>query len=94
MVLAVAGLHPVIGISIVGPLLMPLQPDQSMLGIIFLSSWALGSAAGPLSGMNISVQGKYGIDGMQIMRWNLPYMLGMSLLVVAALVVFEQLLLV
>ncbi len=91
MVLAVSGLHPVIGISIIGPLLMPLQPDQSMLGIIFLSSWALGSAAGPLSGMNISIQGKYGIDGMQIMRWNLPYMLGMSLLVMLTLLVFERL---
>ena len=90
MVLAVSGLHPVIGISIIGPLLMPLQPDQSMLGIIFLSSWALGSAAGPLSGMNISIQGKYGIDGMQIMRWNLPYMLGMSGLVVLTLFVFER----
>ena len=90
MLLAVSGLHPVIGISIIGPLLMPLQPDQSMLGIIFLSSWALGSAAGPLSGMNISIQGKYGIDGMQIMRWNMPYMLGMSVLVMLTLLVFER----
>lgn len=90
MLLAVSGLHPVIGISLIGPLLMPLQPDQSMLGIIFLSSWALGSAAGPLSGMNISIQGKYGIDGMQIMRWNMPYMLGMSVLVMLTLFVFER----
>ncbi|WP_315980162.1 hypothetical protein [Aliamphritea spongicola] len=40
--------------------------------------------------MNISIQGKYGIDGMQIMRWNMPYMLGMSALVMLTLFVFER----
>ncbi|WP_315980163.1 hypothetical protein [Aliamphritea spongicola] len=46
MVLAVSGLHPVIGISIIGPLLMPLQPDQSMLGIIFYPAGRWGRQQG------------------------------------------------
>jgi len=62
-----------------------------MLGVVFLSSWALGSAAGPLSGMNIAIQGKYGIDSQQIMRWNLPYVLVMSFFVLAALYIMQAL---
>ncbi len=80
--LAIVGVHPIISIALIGSLLTPLQPDHTLLALVFLSSWALGSAVGPLSGMNLAMQGRYGVDSFQIMRWNLGYIAAMSIFVV------------
>ena len=73
LLMALFGIHPIISISLLGPLLTPLNPDQSLMAMMFLASWALGSAVGPLSGMNLAVQGRYGIEAVSLTRWNLPY---------------------
>ncbi|MCL6416620.1 hypothetical protein MIB92_13250 [Aestuariirhabdus sp. Z084] len=85
VLLAVAGVHPIISISLVGALLAPLNPDHTLLALVFLSAWSLGSVVGPLSGMNLAIQGRYGIDSFRIMRWNLFYTAAMSVLVMIGL---------
>ncbi len=85
LVMAVLGFHPVISIALIGPLLAPLQPDANLLAVTFLSSWALGSAVGPLSGMNLAVQGRYGVEVSALMRWNLPYAAVMFVVVAVVL---------
>ncbi len=85
LVMALLGIHPIISIALLGPVLAPLNPDQSLLAVVFLSAWALGSAIGPLSGMNLAVQGRYGIDALALMRWNLPYAAIMFVAVCVAL---------
>lgn len=65
IVIAAAGLHPVIQISVLTPLLLPLQPDPELLAITYLFSWGLGTAASPLSGTHLAFQGRYGISA-----WN------------------------
>ncbi|HHJ35868.1 MAG TPA: hypothetical protein ENJ87_08885, partial [Gammaproteobacteria bacterium] len=51
VVLAVVGIHPVISIATLGVWIAPLHPDPDVLGTIFLSGWAIGVVAAPLSGL-------------------------------------------
>ena len=73
ILLAVVGVHPVIGIAAFGPLLEPLDPHHSLLAATFLAAWALGVCVSPLSGLTLSFQGRYGVDGLRIARWNAGY---------------------
>lgn len=47
---------------------------------------------GPLSGINLSLHGRYGIDNYRLMRANLIYAVVMSVTVVAAIRVLASLL--
>ncbi|WMC09774.1 hypothetical protein PU634_11690 [Oceanimonas pelagia] len=90
--LALLGIHPIICISLAGAVLMPLAPNHTLLALVFLSSWAVGTATGPLSGINLAFQGRYGLDSFRIMRWNLGYAAAMSALVVAGIFALATLL--
>lgn len=92
VMLSMLGVHPIIGIAFVGSLLAPLAPNHTLLALAFLASWSMGATLGPLSGMNLAVQGRYGVDSFKIVRWNLGYLGYMSSMVVAALYLLEQLL--
>ncbi len=47
IVIGIMGVHPIVSIAIVSPLLLPLNPDQSQLGFLFLSSWAISTGSSP-----------------------------------------------
>ncbi|MBY5931082.1 MULTISPECIES: hypothetical protein [Halomonas] len=82
---AIAGLHPIIGVSVLASMLELDGPHQTLFGFVALASWAVGTSVGPLSGINLSLQGRYGVSGYRMMRHNLRYALVMSLLVLAAI---------
>jgi len=90
VLLSMLGFHMLIGVSIVAPLVLPLNPDPSLLAVVILASWALGSAVGPLSGMNISIQASYGIDSKKILAWNFRYVCLMALLVMLVISTLDQ----
>jgi len=83
------GFHMLIGISIIAPLALPLDPEPTLLAFIFLSSWSIGAAVGPLSGMNISIQGTYNISSQKILGWNFKYAILLSMLVVGGIFVLD-----
>ena len=85
VLLALVGIHPIVCITLAASLWAPLNPDHSLLALVFLSSWALGTATGPLSGINLAFQGRYGVDSFALMRWNLGYLALMSLCVIAGI---------
>jgi len=87
--LSMIGFHMLIGISIIAPIALPLAPDPTLLAFIFLASWAIGAAVGPLSGMNISIQGTYNISSQKILRWNFRYAVLLSSLVVGMIFVLD-----
>ena len=91
VVLSLLGIHPIICIALAGAVLMPLEPNHTLLALVFLSSWAVGTSTGPLSGINLAFQGRYGLDSFRIMRWNLGYAAAMSALVVVAIFVLAAL---
>lgn len=77
LLLAAMGIHPVILISSLSPLLLTLDPDPNLLAITYLIAWNLGTCSSPLSGTNLVFQGRYDIPGWKVATWNWPYALVM-----------------
>jgi hypothetical protein len=86
---AILGLHPIIGVSLLASMLDLTADRQTLFAVVALAAWGVGTSVGPLSGINLSLQGRYGVSGYHIMRHNLGYALVMSVLVVAAIVAME-----
>ena len=77
VLLAIIGIHPVISIAIVGTWLAPLSVDPNVLGTLFLSVWAVGVTASPLSGISLALIGRYGLSSRSILLWHYRYALVM-----------------
>lgn len=73
----IAGVHPVVSIAIVSPLLLPLGPDHSQLGFLFLTSWAVATASSPLSGVGLALVSRYKVPPRMIIRGNWHYAVAM-----------------
>lgn len=77
LLVSAVGIHPVIQISSLSPMLLSLNPDTNLLAITFLIAWSLGTCSSPLSGTNLVFQGRYNIPAWKIAMWNWPYALVM-----------------
>ena len=86
---AVAGLHPIIGVSVLASMLELEGSRQTLFAFVALASWAVGTSVGPLSGINLSLQGRYGVSGGVMMRHNLGYAAALSALVVGAILLLD-----
>lgn len=73
IIIAAAGIHPVIQISSLTPLLLPSNPDPELLAITYLFAWALGTCASPLAGTHLIIQGRYGIPAWKGAVQNWPF---------------------
>ncbi|MGW8193002.1 MAG: hypothetical protein ACWGOX_01940 [Desulforhopalus sp.] len=73
--IGILGVHPIVSIAIVSPLLIPLKPDPSQLGFLFLSSWAISTACSPLSGIGLALVSRYQVSPREILRSNWHYAL-------------------
>ena len=72
VLLAVAGVHPVVTISGATPILLSFDPNPNLLAIVYLLAWSLGTCASPLSGTHLVFQGRYGISNWRaaVGNWN------------------------
>ncbi|ABO92127.1 hypothetical protein WH06_23600 [Aeromonas salmonicida subsp. salmonicida] len=89
LLVAIVGVHPLISISGLAPLLWPLSPDPSLLGMCFLLGWGLATGTSPLSGSNLALASRYNLSAGMILRWNLLYgllMYGVACLLLGAYV--------
>ncbi|GEN29383.1 hypothetical protein HVA01_30290 [Halovibrio variabilis] len=82
---ALVGLHPIIGVSVLASILNLQNGEQTLFAFVALSAWAVGTSVGPLSGVNLSLQGRYGVSGYRMMKNNLLYAAVMSLLSLGAI---------
>jgi len=78
--LGLIGVHPLVGISIVSPLLLPLHPDHSQLAFLFLTSWAISTGSSPLSGVGLVLTSRYHVSPKLILRSNFHYVVAMWLI--------------
>ncbi len=78
--IGVLGVHPVVSIAIVSPLLLPLNPDPSQLGFLFLSSWAVSTGSSPLSGVGLALTGRFLASPRMILQSNFHYAIAMWLI--------------
>ena len=85
IVVSVMGVHPVIQIAVLTPLLLPVSPPINLLAMVYLFSWALGTCSSPLSGTNLVIQGRYGLSSWQGAMRNWPYVAVMYWVAVAIL---------
>ncbi|MFO7908842.1 MAG: hypothetical protein R6U42_02210, partial [Halomonas sp.] len=59
--------------------MLPLEgAEQTLFAFVALSAWAVGTSVGPLSGINLSLQGRYGVSGYHMMKNNLIYAAALS----------------
>lgn len=85
VIASMAGIHPVIMIGIAAAFLQPLDPDPTLFAMTCLLAWGIQGAGGPLSGLNIILQSRFGEDSFTIARWNARYVLGLLGLAVGLL---------
>jgi len=71
---AAIGVHPVIPIASITPILSVVNPDPVLLGLTYLFGWSLGTCISPLSGTNMVMQGRFGINALRGALQNMPYM--------------------
>lgn len=79
-ILALVGVHPIVSIAVIGHWISNTEPNQTLLAMTFLISWALCVSTSPMSGINLALNGRYGVSGADILKWNLPYAIKMYLL--------------
>lgn len=92
LVAAIIGIHPIILVSSLTPMLMALDPNPTLLAIVYLTAWNLGTQSSYLSGTNLVFQGRYGIPSWRSALWNLPFAAVMFVLASAWLMGVHQLL--
>ena len=92
LLLAIVGIHPIISIAVVGHWMIGFGANHTLLAMMFLMSWAIGVAISPVSGVNLAMQGRYGLSGRAVFRWNLPYAIKMYFVASAILISVSYLL--
>lgn len=88
ILIGIMGVHPVVSIAIVSPLLLPLNVDHSQMGFLFLSSWAISTGSSPLSGVGLALVSRYQVSPREILAANWHYALIMWAVVSLANMIF------
>ncbi len=73
IIAGIVGIHPVVTVAGLSPLLLTMNPDVHLLAVTYLFAWSLGTSASPLSGTHLVFQGRYGINSWKGAMWNWPY---------------------
>ncbi|MCY4148578.1 MAG: hypothetical protein OXF73_04360 [Gammaproteobacteria bacterium] len=73
VVLSAIGIHPVIQIASLSPILLESSPSANLIGATWLFAWHLGTCSSYLSGTNLIFQGRYDIPSWRIAMDNWPY---------------------
>lgn len=60
--IAMIGIHPVVTIALASAMLLPVNPNPELLATTMLFGWNLGTLACPLSGLHLTIQGRYGMS--------------------------------
>lgn len=77
--MSLVGVHPVISIAAVAAI-APLDPNPTLYAMAGMLAWGASAAAGPISGLNIFLNGRFGTNNFAIARANLPYLFVVLLL--------------
>jgi hypothetical protein len=73
VLLAVLGVHPVVSVAVVAALVHQLHPDPTLFVLAVSIGWGLATSVGPITGLTLFMNGRYGIDTMALTRRNLAY---------------------
>lgn len=76
VIASIAGIHPVITIAAAAGFLQPIHPNPTLFAMTGLFAWAIQAAGAPLSGLNVVMHGRFGVDSFTLARWNAKYAVG------------------
>ena len=82
---AMAGVHPLVSVTALVAVTLPASPDPTLLAVVCVTGWGIGSAAGPYSGINLVLAARFGASSWLFARWNAVYC---AIMVLAAGAVF------
>jgi hypothetical protein len=72
------GVHPVISIAAFAAVLGTVT-EPTLFALAGMIAWALQAACGPLSGLNVYLNGRWGVNNFTLARLNMPYLvIGLS----------------
>ncbi len=77
IIIGFLGVHPIVGISIISPLILPLNPDHSQLAFMYLTSWAVATGSSPLSGVGLVMVSRYNATPLTVLKNNYHYAIAM-----------------
>ena len=89
VILAIAGVHPVITIATAGGLLANINAAPDLLAMTFLMCWSGGVIASPLSGMHLTLSGRFNISNFSLFMRNRRFTLKFLLLQIVFLHLYE-----
>lgn len=89
LLLSIAGVHPVITVATAGGLLTGLDAPPDLLGLTFLMCWAGGVIASPVSGMHLSLAGRFNISNFQLFMRNRSFSVLLLIVQIAFLHLYE-----
>ena len=73
VILAMAGVHPLVSVTTLVALTLPASPDPDLLAAVCVMGWGIGSVAGPYSGINLVLAARCGVSSWIFPRWNAVY---------------------
>ena len=69
------GVHPIIGITLVGGILAT-KVEHNLLAMSFLMSWGFGVLINPISGIHLFLSSQYAFEAHNVWRWNYKFIAG------------------
>ena len=85
LVVAMAGVHPLVAVTTLIAVTLPTSPDPTLLASVCVTGWGIASVAGPYSGISLVLAARSGISSWMFVRWNALYC---AVMVLAAGAVF------
>ncbi|MCX7945723.1 MAG: hypothetical protein N2557_01965 [Hydrogenophilus sp.] len=76
VLLAAAGVHVVVTMTVVSSGFAPLSPDPVALALVFLGAWAIGLALNPFAGVHLLFEGRFALSSVRLAVGNWRYALG------------------
>ena len=73
VVLAMAGVHPLVSVTTLVAVALPASPDPTLLAAVCVMGWGIGSAGSPYSGINLVLAARCGVSSWVFPRWNALY---------------------
>ncbi|MGY4651312.1 hypothetical protein [Mycobacterium sp. URHB0021] len=71
---ALVGVHPVISIAALAAVLGPIISEPTLFAMAGTIAWGTAAAVGPISGLNVFLAGRFGVDAFKVAKRNLPYL--------------------
>ncbi len=88
-VTSLVGIHPVVIVGVAAPLAGTIDADPTLLATAFAMGWGLGCAVNPMSGINMVLSSRYGVNNWRVARGNVAFSAALFCVAVGLLYLFQ-----